>query len=153
MNRGSAPYKKRGSEYFGLVGSYMTRRISTANWTPSWINFRTVTSRTTPATSKERSVPTTRTMTVSWNVMVFDKLVDRTLWVSRDGHTQHQIDHVCISRSRRLRLLEVWNKRSAEIVSDHHLLIGEIHLRIAWIRRRQRRLQLWKDRSLKNMIL
>ncbi|XP_058456753.1 craniofacial development protein 2-like [Malaya genurostris] len=64
----------------------------------------------------------------------------KATWVSRDGHTENQIDHICISRKWRWSLLDVRNKRSADIASDHHLLIGEIRLRIARVMRQEERL-------------
>ncbi|XP_058828128.1 uncharacterized protein LOC131688019 [Topomyia yanbarensis] len=50
---------------------------------------------------------------------------------------KNQIDHICISRKWRRSLLDVRNKRSADIASDHHLLISEILLRIARIHRQE----------------
>ncbi|XP_058444316.1 craniofacial development protein 2-like [Malaya genurostris] len=64
----------------------------------------------------------------------------KVTWVSRDGHTENQIEHICISRKWRRSLLDVRNKRSADIASDHHLLIGEIRLRIARVMRQEERL-------------
>ncbi|XP_058456943.1 uncharacterized protein LOC131434297 [Malaya genurostris] len=54
--------------------------------------------------------------------------VHKVTWVSRDGFTENQIDHICISRKWKRSLLDVRNKRSADIASDHHLIIGEIRL-------------------------
>lgn len=65
--------------------------------------------------------------------------VHKVTWVSRDGFTENQIDHICISRKWKRSLLDVRNKRSADIASDHHLLIGEVRLRIARIRRQEER--------------
>ncbi|XP_062715224.1 craniofacial development protein 2-like [Aedes albopictus] len=59
---------------------------------------------------------------------------------SRDGGTENQIDHICISWKWRRSLLDVRNKRSADIASDHHLLIGEIRLRIARIQRQEEKI-------------
>ncbi|XP_058828450.1 craniofacial development protein 2-like [Topomyia yanbarensis] len=66
--------------------------------------------------------------------------VHKVTWVSRDGFTENQIDHICISRKWRRSLLDVRNKRSADIASDHHLLIGEIRLRIARIQRQEEKI-------------
>uniref|UniRef100_A0A1B0GLA1 Uncharacterized protein n=1 Tax=Lutzomyia longipalpis TaxID=7200 RepID=A0A1B0GLA1_LUTLO len=65
------------------------------------------------------------------------KLSHKVTWVSRDGHTENQIDHICISRKWRRSLLDVRNKRSADIASDHHLLIAEVRLRVARVNRKQ----------------
>jgi hypothetical protein len=40
------------------------------------------------------------------------------------GRTQNQIDHICISENWRKSLLDVRNKRGADVGSDHHLIIG-----------------------------
>jgi hypothetical protein len=49
----------------------------------------------------------------------------KVTWASPDpqGKTQNQIDHICISK-RRKSLLDVRNKRGADVGSDHHLIIG-----------------------------
>ncbi|XP_058444101.1 craniofacial development protein 2-like [Malaya genurostris] len=71
--------------------------------------------------------------------------------VSRDGHTENQISHICISRKWRRSLLDVRNKRSVNIASDHHLLIGEIRLRIARVMRQEERLgRRFKTRRLED---
>lgn len=50
----------------------------------------------------------------------------KVTWVSPDLVTENQIDHICIARQFRRSLQDVRNKRSADIGSDHHLLLGEI---------------------------
>jgi hypothetical protein len=47
---------------------------------------------------------------------------------TRDGY---QLDHVCISRKWRGSLLDVRNRRSADIQSDHEMLVAEVRLKIA----------------------
>ncbi|KAL1379832.1 hypothetical protein pipiens_003712 [Culex pipiens pipiens] len=63
--------------------------------------------------------------------------VHKVTWVSRDGRTENQIDHICISRKWRRSLLDVRNMRSADIASDHHLVVGEIRLRVARVVRQE----------------
>ena len=63
--------------------------------------------------------------------------VHKVTWVSRDGRTENQIDHICISHKWRRSLLDVRNKRSADIASDHHLVIAEVRLRVARVQRRE----------------
>ncbi|XP_055634032.1 craniofacial development protein 2-like [Toxorhynchites rutilus septentrionalis] len=53
---------------------------------------------------------------------------------------ENQIDHICISRKWRRRLLDVRNKRSADIASDNHLVIGKIRLRVARVQRREEKI-------------
>lgn len=52
-------------------------------------------------------------------------------WVSPDQVTENQIDHIAISRTWRGSLLDVRNKRGADISSDHHLLMGTLRLKLA----------------------
>ena len=49
--------------------------------------------------------------------------------MSPDHRTENQIDHICISSTFRRSLVDVRNKRGADIGSDHHLLIGKIKLK------------------------
>ncbi|XP_055613261.1 uncharacterized protein LOC129759764 [Uranotaenia lowii] len=76
----------------------------------------------------------------------------KVTWVSRDGRTENQIDHICISRKWRRRFLDVRNKRSADIVSGHHLVLGEIRLRVARVQRREEKVGCRYDvRRLENL--
>jgi hypothetical protein len=43
-----------------------------------------------------------------------------------ENKVENQTDHICISKNWRKSLLDVHNKRGADIGSDHHLLIGII---------------------------
>lgn len=52
----------------------------------------------------------------------------KVTWVSPNGRNQNQIDHICISSKWSKALLDVRNKRGADVGSDHHLLIGELRL-------------------------
>ncbi|XP_022838074.1 uncharacterized protein LOC111365110 [Spodoptera litura] len=52
-------------------------------------------------------------------------------WTSPDGVTRNQIDHIAISSKWRSSLLDVRNRRGADIDSDHHLVVAEIRLKIA----------------------
>ena len=45
-------------------------------------------------------------------------------WVSPDNITENRIDHIAISTRLRKSLLDVRNKRGAEIGSDHHHMIA-----------------------------
>jgi hypothetical protein len=56
----------------------------------------------------------------------------KVTWVSPDPHggTQNQIDHICISKNWRKSLLDVCNKRGADVGSDHHLIMGIMRIYI-----------------------
>ncbi|KAI8439007.1 hypothetical protein MSG28_011306 [Choristoneura fumiferana] len=57
-------------------------------------------------------------------------------WVSPDRRTENQIDHVMISRKWRHSLLDVRNRRGADVNSDHHLVVAKISLKIAKVQRK-----------------
>nr|XP_032527792.1 craniofacial development protein 2-like [Danaus plexippus plexippus] len=52
-------------------------------------------------------------------------------WNSPDGVTKNQIDHLAISAKWRSSLLDVRNRRGADIDSDHHLLVAKVRLKVA----------------------
>ena len=59
------------------------------------------------------------------------KPTHKATWVSADLKTENQIDHIAITRKRRNVLLDVRVKRGADNDSDHHLLVGEIRMKLA----------------------
>lgn len=54
------------------------------------------------------------------------KTCHKVTWESPDSRTQNQIDHICVSAKWSNSLTDVRVKRSADIGSDHHLLIGHL---------------------------
>ncbi|XP_071171115.1 craniofacial development protein 2-like [Mytilus edulis] len=54
----------------------------------------------------------------------------KVTWVSPNGVTENQIDHIAISRRWRSSLQDVRNKRGADIASYHHLIIAKIRLKL-----------------------
>ncbi|XP_045450139.1 uncharacterized protein LOC123658893 [Melitaea cinxia] len=64
------------------------------------------------------------------------KECDKITWISLDGVTQNQIDHISISRAWRTSLLDVRNRRGADADSDHHLVVADVRLRMAAARRK-----------------
>jgi len=54
----------------------------------------------------------------------------KVTWVSPDGVTENQIDHVCTSRKFRRSLQDVRVKRGADAASDHHLLVGKVQMKL-----------------------
>lgn len=59
------------------------------------------------------------------------KQIHKTTWVSPDKKTHNQIDHITISRKWRSSLLDVRNKRGADVASDHHLIVGTLRIKLA----------------------
>ncbi|KAK3796976.1 hypothetical protein RRG08_015842 [Elysia crispata] len=58
------------------------------------------------------------------------KDIHKVTWVSPDGGTENQIDHICISRKFRRSLQDVRVFRGADIGSDHHLVIATFQLKL-----------------------
>lgn len=63
----------------------------------------------------------------------------KVTWVSPDSRTQNQIDHICISSKWSSTLCDVRSKRGADIGSDHHLLMGQLRLKLSYVPRRTQR--------------
>ncbi|XP_043069375.1 uncharacterized protein [Drosophila bipectinata] len=59
------------------------------------------------------------------------KEIHKFTWTSPNGHTRNQIDHICISRKWRRSMMDVRNRRSATIDSDHELIIGELLIKLS----------------------
>jgi hypothetical protein len=55
-------------------------------------------------------------------------------WASPDHKTQNQIDHIAVSRKWRTSLLDVRNKRGADINSDHNLIVPSFEIKIKAIK-------------------
>ena len=58
------------------------------------------------------------------------KDIHKATWMSPDQATHNQIDHVCINKKFRRSLQDVRVYRSADIASDHHLLMAQVRLRL-----------------------
>ena len=58
------------------------------------------------------------------------KTRNKVSWVSPDNITENQTDPIAISKRFRRSLLDVRNKRGADIGSDHHLMIANFRFKI-----------------------
>ena len=58
------------------------------------------------------------------------KTVHKASWVSPDGRRENQIDHFNISKKFRRSLQDVRVMRGEDIGSDHHLLVGEVNIKL-----------------------
>ncbi|XP_053956129.1 uncharacterized protein LOC128861771 [Anastrepha ludens] len=63
------------------------------------------------------------------------KYIHKVTWVSPDSHTENQIHHILISKKWRGSLLDVKNKRGADIGSDHYLILTTLRLKVAAVKR------------------
>uniref|UniRef100_A0A336M488 CSON002588 protein n=1 Tax=Culicoides sonorensis TaxID=179676 RepID=A0A336M488_CULSO len=69
------------------------------------------------------------------------KKCHKVSWVSPDSRTENQIDHICVSAKWSNTLLDVRNKRGADIGSDHHLIIGDLRLSVKTVPNRKTNLR------------
>lgn len=58
------------------------------------------------------------------------KTIHKLTWMSPDGHTTNQIDHILINGKWRGSLQDVRACRGADINSDHHLVVATIQLKL-----------------------
>ena len=58
------------------------------------------------------------------------KTIHKATWVSPDGKTKNQIDHITIGRKWRRSLHDVRVKRGADAASDHHLVVAELKTKL-----------------------
>ena len=59
----------------------------------------------------------------------------KVTWRSPDGVTENQIDHIAISKRWRTSLQDVRSKRGADCGSDHHLVVADIKMKLAAMKR------------------
>jgi hypothetical protein len=64
------------------------------------------------------------------------KTCHKMTWASPDNITENQTDHTAISRRFRISLLDVKNKRGADIGSDHHLMTANFRFKISATRKK-----------------
>lgn len=63
------------------------------------------------------------------------KRIHKGTWMSPNGQTINQIDHITINRKWKTSLLDVRCRRGADVHSDHILLVGKIRIKLACIKR------------------
>lgn len=59
------------------------------------------------------------------------KDIHKTTWMSPDNRTRNQIVHIIISGTWRFSLTDMRSRRGAGAASDHHLITGDVRLKIA----------------------
>ena len=72
---------------------------------------------------------------------MLNKTSHKITWAPHDGVIENQIGPICIIRKWRRSILDIRNKRSADIASDHHLLIASVRLRVMEVRWNDQRLE------------
>ena len=65
------------------------------------------------------------------------KRIHKATWISPDGQTENQIDHICISSKFRRSLQDVRVTRGADAATDHHLLLATLKLKLRNYNRNQ----------------
>ena len=63
------------------------------------------------------------------------KNIHKTTWISPDGRTKNQIDHILINKKWKGSLQDVRVFRGADIFSDHHLLVCKLKLKLKAIKK------------------
>jgi len=58
------------------------------------------------------------------------KDIHKGTWVSPDHRTVDQIDHIAIDKKFRRSLQDTRVRRGAHVASDHHLLVGQVRLKL-----------------------
>ncbi|VDP73032.1 unnamed protein product [Schistosoma curassoni] len=58
------------------------------------------------------------------------KRIHKATWISPDHTTEYQIDHICINRMFRRTMEDVRTRRTADIASDHHLVVANLKLKL-----------------------
>ena len=60
--------------------------------------------------------------------------IHKVTWNSPAGY-RNQIDHIAVSRRFKLSLLDVRNKRGADVASDHELVVARVRLKLATLKK------------------
>jgi hypothetical protein len=81
------------------------------------------------------------------------KICHKVPWVPPDNITENQIDHKTISKRFRRYLLDVRNKRGADIGSEHHLVVADFRLKILATRKFETRRKKYNVQKLKTPIV
>lgn len=71
-------------------------------------------------------------------------------WIYPNGLTEDQIDHFLVSKRWRSSLQDVRARRSVDIGSDHHLVVGVMKLKLARAPRRKSRREKFDVKKLQN---
>ncbi|KAI8514967.1 hypothetical protein Bbelb_075580 [Branchiostoma belcheri] len=74
----------------------------------------------------------------------------KVTWRSPDGAVENQIDHIAVSRRWRGTLQDCRIKRSADVGSDHHLLLATCRIRLAACRKKAQKTMKYNVEKLRN---
>ena len=78
------------------------------------------------------------------------KDIHKATWISPDGRTKNQIDHVCISKKFRRSLLDVRVMRGADADTDHYLVTAKLQLKLKKIQKPKQTRIKFDTKKLKN---
>ena len=78
------------------------------------------------------------------------KDIHKATWRSPDGRTENQIDHIAISRKWKRNIQDTRVMRSADIGSDHHLLVSTVRIKLAVLKKPKNQRTKFDVSKLKN---
>jgi hypothetical protein len=73
------------------------------------------------------------------NIMSPHHNIHKYTWMSPDGKTHNQIDHILVDRQRHSNVLDVQSFRAADCDSDHYLVVAKVRERLAVNEQRSQR--------------
>jgi endonuclease/exonuclease/phosphatase family metal-dependent hydrolase len=84
-------------------------------------------------TSKDNGVvnfATSKNLTVK-STMFPHRNIHKLTWISPEGKTHNQIDHILMDRRRHSSILDVRSFRAADYDNDHYMVVAEVRERLA----------------------
>jgi hypothetical protein len=73
---------------------------------------------------------TSKNLTVK-STMFPHRNIHKFIWISPDGKTHNQIDHILIDKRCHSSILDVWSLRATDCDTGHYLVVGKVIERLA----------------------